>query len=273
MISKEWRDAHWKLAIGVLFFMYLMAVAPLPYEVILNETRNPPTAGPDGSPIPQEFLVPGNPVEYAMQDMGWIYGDVGAPILAALAAFLGVALISREMSQGTILLMLSKPVSRTRLLLEKYAVGAGTLLAAALLGSVGLAISVAVRGYPMSELSLVGIAFSTLLIWLGSLCVLSLALLFSVLLGSVLKSFIATAIAVYMVFAFPRDFLNYSLWVEYHRLGVSEKFVEGLSLRQYWTSESLYMGESLGLVSFLICMIAATVPLLAALWIFNRKAY
>lgn len=88
-----------------------------------------------------------------------------------------------------------------------------------------------------------------------------------------LKSFIATAIAVYMVFAFPRDFLNYSLWVEYHRLGVSEKFVEGLSLRQYWTSESLYMGESLGLVSFLICMIAATVPLLAALWIFNRKAY
>lgn len=51
MISKEWRDAHWKLAIGVLFFMYLMAVAPLPYEVNLYRfvKRRKPTQGMSGA--------------------------------------------------------------------------------------------------------------------------------------------------------------------------------------------------------------------------------
>ncbi len=44
-------------------------------------------------------------------------------------------------------------------------------------------------------------------------------------------------------------------------------------LPYFWSSESLYLGEGLAATNFLICLITAIVPLLAALWLFRRKAY
>lgn len=118
-----------------------------------------------------------------------------------------------------------------------------------------------------------GVALSAVLIWLGSLSVLGGALLASVFFKDVFKSAIATLAVVYVVFAFPKDFLDYSLGNEYRALGLSEEFVRGLSLRHYWASESLFTGDSFALTNFLVCAIAAVVPLLATLWLFNRKAY
>lgn len=273
MIAKEWRGARWKLAIVALLFVALMALTPNSYEMIVDDAQNQPTAEPDGSPMPEEFLGTKDPVKFAMQEMAWIYGWYGAPLISALAAVLGVTLVSREVGQDTIFLLLSKPIRRSRLLLEKYSIGAGALFVAALLGSVGLVVSAALRGYPVGDISIVGVVLSTVLLWLGSLSALGAALLISVLFRGILKSVVATVGAVYLVFTFPEGFLNYSLWSQYQELGISEEFVSGLALQHYWTSESLYLGESFMPVSFLVCLIAAAVPLLIALWLFNRKAY
>ena len=273
MIAKELRDAWWKLAVVALLFLTFVVSNTVPYSLLEDAVANAPTVNPDGSPIPEEFQITEKPAELAVQEMSWTYGWHGSPLLALLAAVLAVALISREAGQGTIRLLLSRPISRTRLLLEKYAVGAGALFVAAAIGAVGLGIAAAVQGYPMKSLSVVGVTLSTGLIWLGSLSVLGGALLVSVVFGDVLKSVIATAVVVYLIFAFPKDFLDYFLHNEYRALGLSEEFVRSLSLRHYWTSESLFVGESLAAMNFLVCTIAAALPLLVALWVFNRKAY
>ena len=196
-----------------------------------------------------------------------------ALILVPLAAVLGVAPISGEVSKGTIFLALSRPISRDRLLLIKYATGAGILLIVALVGSAGLIVSAHIHGYPSSSFVITNILLSAILIWLGSLCVLGTALLLSVVFGDVIRSVIATGLAVYVILKFPRDFLNYSLWVEHHRLGVPERLVDRLRLPHYWSSEGLYSGDSFAVTNFLVCSIAAALPLLAALWLFRRKEY
>ena len=41
----------------------------------------------------------------------------------------------------------------------------------------------------------------------------------------------------------------------------------------YWTDRGLYWSESLAPANFVVCLISDLVPLLAALWLFNRKTY
>ena len=187
MIVKELRDGWWKFATVALLLLTFIMLNTAPYGVLEEAVANAPEVGPDGSPIPKEFQITENPTEYAMQEMSWTYGWYGSPLLAILAAILAVTLVSREVGQGTIHLLLSKPIGRTRLLLEKYAVGAGALLAVAVIGAIGLVVSAAVQGYPLGFLSVVGVALSTTLIWLGSLSVLGGALLASVFFKDVFK--------------------------------------------------------------------------------------
>jgi len=62
-----------------------------------------------------------------------------------------------------------------------------------------------------------------------------------------------------------------------------KRAVDGLSLTVFvmasvaplysWTSAILYAGEGLAPLNFLACIALATVLLLVALWLFNRKAY
>lgn len=144
MIAKELRDGWWKFATVALLLLTFVILNTAPYGVLEEAVANAPKAGPDGSPIPEEFQITENPVEYAMQEMSWTYGWYASPLLAVLA----VTLISLEVGQGAIHFLLSKPISRTRLLLEKYAFGAGALLAVAVIGAVGLVVSAAAQGYP-----------------------------------------------------------------------------------------------------------------------------
>jgi ABC-2 type transport system permease protein len=204
-----------------------------------------------------------------------MYGtyEVGKFLLAVLAAVFGFALISGEVSQSTIFLLFSKPVSRTRLLLTKYAVGASILFVVALLGSIGLIISAAARDYPLGYLSITGVALSTVLLWLGSLSVLGVALFFSVVFRNVLTSAAATLLVVYLMFLGPEWFVRVLFWEEYNFLASTWQLIWWLTPTSHWSNMALYAGESLMITSFLICLGAAAVPLVAALWLFNRKAY
>ena len=272
MIAKEWRDARWKFFIAA-FVVALLVPLLTPYEDVVE--------GVDDVPARHLPVGVGNPEEYAMQEFTGFYTVGGIAILLPLAGSLGVGLISGEVGNGTIFLFLSKPVSRLRLLLTKYSVCASILVAAAILGNVLLVVAGVVRGYPLGQLSPLGMTLSPLLLWLGTLFGLGTALLVSVIFRSVISSAVVTALVLYLVLvALPAYSLeHYYLWTEgppngvYQRPSMVENLIQGVGLARYWTSEGLYMGESFPAVNFLVCLIGAALPLFAALWLFRLRAY
>jgi ABC-type transport system involved in multi-copper enzyme maturation permease subunit len=266
MIAKEWRDARWKLGLGavLLFGILLRFPVPTPYGDILKMVGTWPVGDPaSGKPAP---------VDLAMEELSIIYGVGGGLLLALLALLMGVSLISSEVDNNTIFLLLSRPVSRTRALLTKYATGASVLLFSAVAGGGVLFAVAAIKGYPLGSVDVAGAVLSVVLLWLGSLFVLGMALLFSVLLRGAIKSFVAAGVAVFL-FLSPDNWMNYFLWDEYHALGLSEGFPRDVTLFYYWFSTRSFLGEGLAVTDFLVCLIAAAVPLLLALWVFRRKAY
>src|SRR5205823_5577605 len=100
-------------------------------------------------------------------------------VLLIVAALLGASLVAGEVSKGTIFLLLSRPLSRERILLTKYAIGAAVLLAMNLFAGLVLVVASAISGH-LQDLNLGGVAASVLFFWLGTLFVLGLATLFSV---------------------------------------------------------------------------------------------
>ena len=293
MIAKEWRDARWKFAVAAVVVVLVALIAPTltPYRQLEKMAKHTygisevsigknASAGRSGdsrvqkASKPPENLqqAPRDPVEMAAREMWALYGVGGSVVLLPLAVLLGAPLISGEVSGGTISMLLCRPISRTRLLMSKYVVGATGLLVSAVLGGALVAALAAARGYPLGKIGLAGIALSAVLIWLGSLFVLGVGLLASVLLRSVIGSIVASVAALLLVFIFPSPFTNYSSWLG-HALGISRNAVQKLFLPQYWYSESLYAGHSLVPTHFLIGMVAAALPLIVALVLFRRRAY
>ena len=266
MIAKEWRDARWKLLLGVvLLFVLLFRFPILPsYGETLELVRTWPVDDP-------LFPKP-EPANLALEDLSTVYGVGGGLMLAAQALLLGVGLIASEVDKNTIYLLLSRPVGRTRGLMTKYATAAGVLLFSAVSGGVVLFVMAATKGYPLGSVDLAGVVLSVVLLWLGSLFVLGVALLFSVLLRDAIKSFAAASVVAFL-FLSPDNWMNYFFRNEYHALGLSEGFPRDATLFYYWFSTRSFLGEGLAVTDFLVCLIAAAVPLLLALWLFNRRAY
>lgn len=260
--SKEWRDARWKLLVAAIRVMLLVFLIS-PYQEFVEVARR----------IPGE-----DPVDNALRDLSDLYYLSGFVVLMPLADFLGVAAISGEVSNGTILQLLPRPLSRIRLLLVKYAVGAATLLVAAVLGKVLLTCAAAVRGYPLGQLRVLEAVFSVLVLWLGVLFVLGTAVLISVIFRGVLASIVACVLTLTLVFALPNIIFNLYLPSTGQLVDLSTR----LTLLTYWMPANYYYGgprdASIGLggftvANFLVCLISATLPLLAALWIFRRRSY
>lgn len=265
MIAKEWRDARWKFLVAAVLVL-VMTPNLTPYGELVKYT--PGT---------------GVPAARATYELFIFYGAGGYGALIPLAALLGVALISGEVSGGSIYLLLSRPMSRTRLLLTKYGVCAGVLLTAALLGGVALFVAAVVRGYPVESFRFSGVALSAVLLWLGSLFALGVALLASILFRSVIGSVAATALALGLVFTGPAlgqlllyalDYLGVISYPLQFRPPVAVKrSAEVLWPVLYWYSKSLYYGRGLVPTYFLISTVYAAMPLFVALWVFRRKAY
>lgn len=257
MIFKEWRDARWKVllaAVPVVLLVFLLS----PYAEFVEEARR----------IPGE-----DPAENALRDVNDLYYLGGFFVLLPLAAFLGVASISGEVSSNTVLLYLSRPTSRTRLLFTKYAVCAGALLVAAALGKV-LIVGVAVaRGYPVERLGTLEMLLSVVVLWLGVLFVLGMAFLMSVIFRDVIVSIVACACTLFLVFALPMIVAEYYPW------GHTYEMSSRLTLLTYWMPTSYYYGDGFyeiggfAITNFLVCLVAAAVPILVALRVFQRKEF
>lgn len=316
MISKEWRDARWKLLIALAAILFIVFILPRSYEKIQADTRQEierlqrDIESPDAG-----LFTPDMPPEMRAQESGYVddtresmrdqIEDMRTPgylaqvtkweiqgihtganiVLVPLAGLLGVALVSGEVGRGTIFLLLSKPVSRRRTVLTKYSVCAAVLFAAALVGAIGAIISGYAHGYPAGSFSSVEIIASAGLFWLGSLFVLGVALLASVLFGDVIKSVIAAVAVLYVIHSAPDFVRSFVAWLTYtnedYEQGVEltngwyESF-ERFRLINYWFAEDIRTGEfllSLAAQNSLVCLVVAAVPLLVALWWFRRKAY
>lgn len=247
MVAKELREVWWKLgiaALGVVPTVLVVAAYLPPYQ----------TTGR----VIQRFTD-----EVALGQILNVYGG-GGVALALLAILLGAAAVSEEMGRGTIFLLLSRPASRTRILLTKYAVSAGILLSAAVIGHAVLIAAAIARGYPPGLLSAYGVLLSTALMWLGSLSILGLALTSSVLCKDALASSAAAFVAAYLVFYVLPGYAE--LFVAYDTL-------EMVAPLYSWTSGTLYAGQGLALPNFIACFAVAAVLLFTPLWLFGRRAY
>jgi hypothetical protein len=67
----------------------------------------------------------------------------------------------------------------------------------------------------------------------------------------------------------------YSLFIAVAFVLLPVMLPDGLnwSLWNYWSNQSAYLAGGFPLKEFLVCLLTALVPLLAALFVFRRKAY
>lgn len=278
MVAKELRNVWWMLIIGALIFLPTLVSGPTPYPQLVEIAKSEPEllALQVPSMHEQDTKIPEDPVVFAAEEMALFFGGVGKTFFIPIAAVLGIGLISAEAGRNTIFFLLSRPISRTRVLLVKYATGALALLGVAVFFGVGLIVSADARGYPLDHLNSTGIALSILLLWLGSLSVFGLALACSVLVRNLVWS--AIAVLSLLALAWSLSGFFYAFWMNYfldehESLGLSADVVQRAIIPYYWSSKDLYLGDSLAVVNFLVCLFIAALALLAALWLFNRKAY
>ena len=147
MAVKELIEARWKAIIGVAVCAVIAGALAGTYDLIKNLLTSSTLQQVPQSLQGQVQQVLGN---YDVYVWGQWFSKNGAEVVAVLAAVLGCGLIGAEANKGTIFFLLSKPVSRVRVLLVKYAVSAGLLLAMIAAGSVAIVVAAAIVGHPQS---------------------------------------------------------------------------------------------------------------------------
>lgn len=297
MIAKEWRDARWKLLLGVVAFLVLLPTVRS-YEAIREDVqmqedlRTPERAiGPAGE---QERFVNGmrrdvqdmRSPEYIEDMARWELRDLSTGrnllVLVPLAGLFGIGLISGEVGRGSIFLLLARPVGRTRTLLTKYAVCAACLLIVAAVGGVSIILTASARGYPAESVEVTKILTTTALTYLGSLFTLGVALIASVIFRDVLRTLVATVAAMFVILAGPdllRALIEWITWGD--RLYMMEPFrypdwyrtFDYLRLYDYWIGVRPFSNEMMVARSAVVCAVTAAAALLVALWMFRRKTF
>lgn len=168
------------------------------------------------------------------------------------------------------------------MLLTKYAVCAACLLAVAMVGAVGMILSAFAHGYPPEAVNVNRIFVAATLFWLGSLFVLGVSLLASVIFGNVILTMLTAAATVYLVYAGPdivQSIIESIFWTssDYaqswpERIAWTDAF-DRWRLSNYWGGYHTLDRNTSVAQSFLVCLTTAGPPLLLALWIFRRKAF
>ncbi|HLW02218.1 MAG TPA: ABC transporter permease subunit [Ktedonobacterales bacterium] len=251
MALKELIEARWKAIIGVAVCVVIVVALAGTFDLLKNLLSSSGSVKQLPSSLQgQTQQLFGN---YAVYVWSQWFSKNGAEVVAVLAAVLGCSLIGTEANKGTIYFLLSKPVSRVRVLLVKYAVSAALLLAIIVAASAALLVTAAIVGHPQN---VGGLAISTLLLWLGTLFVLGLALLFSILFKDILRPLVLALILTILT-AIPGFIPNWSDW----------------SLPGYWSSQTAYLGQEFPTKALIICLIAAIVPVVVAIPLFQKQAY
>ncbi len=116
MVVKELIEARWKAITCGLLALVLVEASAATYDLL-----RPVLSNTSSLQMPQ-FLqqqVQQLTSSYSLYVWGNWFAKNGTEILAVLAAVLGAGLIAGEVSKGTIFLLLGKPISRERALLNQ----------------------------------------------------------------------------------------------------------------------------------------------------------
>lgn len=250
MFAKEVIEARWKLVAGILLAVAVALIVPASYEfsrTILGSLNT-------------SILPPGitNKIDEAMASYNsftWYqwFARFGSEIVVLFGALLGGSLVAGEVGKGTIFFLLSKPLSRRRILLTKYAIAGGMLLAIIVVGTFVMYMTTLAGDHPQP---LGGMLLSMLLLWLGGLSMVGLALLLSVMTSDVLRA-VALTILIGTLIGLPGYFPQ----------------AQGWSLPGYWASLPAYTGTTFPAAEFSLVIVFAALPLAAALALFNKRAY
>jgi ABC-2 type transport system permease protein len=244
MLAKECITGRWRFFLGTIIILLYVMLLDYAYLVALRlESRRGPPLGP-------------------LLDTS----------LAWIAAFLGAGLIAGEARTGTITFLLSRPLSRERVLLIKYGVSAGFLFAFAVLGQVFGTLPVSTR-FDLEQPIWLLMLTLLFLNWLSALAFLGIGLVWSILCKSSLIAFVLTS-----------PFL-YGIWlIGWGRVDLPWGYIvlqsseSGLLRRigHYWYFfgfDAQRFGSPSPLESLLTRLVVAAIVLGLALFLFRRKAY
>ena len=250
MKTKELLEARWK----VLTFTLLALLVSVGNIAIYQYGKYQLERGGASSPMFQDMAQ--DPLMKNFTAFVWDrwFATNGPFILALFAVILGSGLIAGEVRKGTIFFLLSKPVSRERILLTKYTVSAGLLLAVSVMNSLAIVIASIAVGQPQDLLHLL---IATGLLWLAALFPLGLSLFFSLFSSDNFRPVVFSLLLTVALVLLPIILPNGLDW----------------SLGRYWSNQNTYLAGGFPLKEYLVCLLIALVPLLAALVVFRRKAY
>lgn len=252
MITKELIDARWKVIVGLLLSILTTGFGALSYDLMrsaLSPAQLDSISNTLGSNLAEQLSSYGS---YVWRQAFSPFSNGGA-ILMIVAMLIGASLIAAEVNKGTIFLLLSRPLSRDRILLTKYGVGAVLLLGMSIIMSSVLEICGLIAGH---TLDLGGLAISTLLYWLGMLFIYGLTTMFSVLFSDVLRP-IGLTVVVLILLMLPSFLPHGGDWV----------------LPAYWASLQAFLGQAFPTKELIISLVAAIVPVAVAVPLFRRQAY
>jgi ABC-type transport system involved in multi-copper enzyme maturation permease subunit len=257
VIAKELRDARWACIAGLLLLAlltYLMGTTDLHGETLLTLKQ--------ASDASFTAVAAGHISAGAAALWATFFADTALYLLVGVGgALFGARLIAEELDTGTIFVLLSRPLSRARVLLTKYGVAAGALLAlCCLAGALALLIGAVQR---LHQPPIGGVVTSVALLWLGALFVLGLTLIYSVLLPN---AFAAGALGFFTAYFIVMGPL-------FHNQNPGLPGGQAWSLVTYWSSLDIYAGVANPFPALVIACIAASVPLPIALWLFRQRAY
>ncbi len=250
MKTKEVLEARWK----ALTFIVLALLTVVSNMALYQYASYLLKSGATALPMFQEMAQ--DPIMKNFTAFVWDrwFATNGPFLLMLFAVILGSGLIADEVKRGTIFFLLSKPISRERILLTKYGVSAGLLLAVSIINSLAIIIVSIAVGQPQN---LQHLLIATGLLWLAALFPLGLSLFFSLFSSDTFRplvfSLLLTIAFVLLPVILP-DGLNWSLG-------------------SYWSNQHAYLAGGFPLKEYLVCILTALVPLVAALIVFRRKAY
>jgi ABC-2 type transport system permease protein len=248
MKTKELLEARWKAITFAVLAILICATNIVVYQVSQSAVSKQ-------VPSSVQTLLQDHPITSFDSSVwgGWFQTN-GPFILGLFAILLGSGLIASEVSKGTLFFLLSKPVSRERIMLTKYGVSAGLLLVVSVLSGIVVAVTCAVLGHPQNVLSLL---IATILLWLATLFPLGVALCFSLISPDTLRATVFAALVVIVLTLLPLSLSGGLSW----------------SLGHFWSNQQAYITGGFPLLEYLICLVTAAIPLLIALVVFRRRAY
>jgi ABC-type transport system involved in multi-copper enzyme maturation permease subunit len=250
MVTKELIEARWKAIICGVIAVVLVEVSAATFGLFKSALS---TSNMQQMPQFLQQQIQQMISTYDLYVWGNWFAKNGPEIMVVMAIVLGSGLIAGEVNKGTIFFLLGKPVSRERVLLIKYAVSALILLAISVICSVALFVTAAIAGHPQN---IGGVVISSLLLWLGVLFSLGLALMFSTLFKDPLWPLIC-ALVITVLTIIPSFIPGWGAW----------------NLIGYWSSQPAYLSQGFPAKEFVICFVAALVPLMLALALFRKRAY